>query len=68
LIHNALLIYNPVLSTRIRSQVPAPINTVHTHPAAAGNEPITVLFIPLVIALPASEPIAIFPPVVEEEL
>ena len=64
LTHNALLIYNPLSSTRTRSHVPAPINTVHTHPADANNEPITVLFTPVVILLPASGPIAIFPPVV----
>ena len=62
-LNNVLLIYKPLLSTRIRSHVPAPINTVHTQAAAAVNEPIIVLLIPVVNALPASAPIAILLPV-----
>ena len=60
--NNELLIYRPVLSTRIRSQVPAPINTVHTQAAAVTNEPIIVLLIPVVNAAPAQAPIAILLP------
>ena len=54
---SVLLIYNPLLSTRIRSQVPAPINTVHIHPAAPGKLPITVFSLPVVIKQPALSPI-----------
>jgi hypothetical protein len=53
---NELLTYKPVLSTRKRSHVPAPINNVHTHPAAAGNEPIIVLLVPVVIRHPLHNP------------
>jgi hypothetical protein len=40
----------------MRSHVPAPINTVHTHPAAAIKPPMTVLLTPVVIAQPAQNP------------
>jgi hypothetical protein len=59
--------YKPVLSTLTRSHVPAPSNRVHTHPAAAGNEPIIVLFTPVVIETPAFAPIAMLLPVDEAE-
>ena len=62
-VNNVLLIYKPLLSTRIRSHVPAPINTVHTQAAAATNEPIIVLLIPVVNEHPALAPIAILLPV-----
>jgi hypothetical protein len=54
----APLMYSPVLSTFTRSQVPAPSRSVHTHPAAAGNEPIIVLLLPVVIKHPPQAPIA----------
>jgi len=57
------LMYRPVLSTRMRSQVPAPISTVHVQPAAAGKLPITVLLTPVVNAHPAQYPMATLPPV-----
>jgi hypothetical protein len=55
--------YKPVLSTFTRSHVPAPSRRVHTQPAPAVNEPITVLFIPVVIEAPAFAPIAMLLPV-----
>ena len=51
-----LLIYKPLLSTRMRSHAPAPINTVHWQVAAAGIVPIIVLLLPVVTALPAQKP------------
>jgi hypothetical protein len=53
-------------STRIRSVVPAPINTVLLHPTGVAILPITVLLQPHVIVHPAHLPIAIlkFPQVI----
>jgi len=59
----APLTYNPLLSTLIRSQVPAPSINVQTHAAAAGKLPIIVLLTPVVIADPEQYPIAILLPV-----
>ena len=51
--------YNPVLSTLMRSHVPAPSNSVQTQAAPAIKLPIIVLFLPVVIAHPAHNPIPI---------
>ena len=52
-------------STRIRSVVPAPINTVLVRPAVPGRAPIIVLLAPVVISQPLLPPMAILiPPVV----
>ena len=53
-----LLNQTPELLILNLSHVPAPINTVHTQAAPAGNWPITVLLAPVVIAHPAHVPIA----------
>ena len=52
---------SPLLSTLIRSHVPAPINTVQFSEAEPGKHPITVLLFPLLIDVAAPTPIAILP-------